>query len=505
MILFNILCLIILWNLIASTFYLKNNKQSNKLYCGLIGYSGSKPFDKEKIKLLMIWNSFERGKDATGIYTPKNDLIKDNNIATKFLTDKSFKEDNLLIAHVRAKTVGSNTVKNAHPFKEGNTCLAHNGTLKNHYPLLRKYKLDFQYHDVDSHIITSIISQEKNFKVLNEIDGAAALLIHDIEDPTVLYVFRNKERPLFKGNYNGGMYISSIKESLEVIGCVNVKEFKEDYLYTIKDGLIKGVPSKIVNKPYSEPVTKNNSVVNTVNGVELYNTYVEYDGSVRNYYNVSNLTVGKEYLVIGYEKWRVLVKDDNGRDEWLSIYTINGTDAVIREKKYVKVRNNLIDNKDKKVFEKGDICVVTKDLENGKVDVLRLTDNSSWVISKASLKALTTEEEFNFLNPNANKQEILSFPEENFNFENINYEEVADDEEEESDEDAYYDLKVNETKLVNDLDNINVNTKQLIDFCKDLIPTEQMDEFNNKRSELELCISETTDYYNITNNTNATK
>ena len=53
-----------------------NKQKTNRLYCGLIGFSGKTNFDKEKINLLMLWNSFERGKDATGIYTPKNGLVK---------------------------------------------------------------------------------------------------------------------------------------------------------------------------------------------------------------------------------------------------------------------------------------------------------------------------------------------------------------------------------------------------------------------------------------------
>jgi len=40
--------------------------------CGQLGYSGTKPFDIEKIKLLTLWNSLERGEDATGFYSPLN-------------------------------------------------------------------------------------------------------------------------------------------------------------------------------------------------------------------------------------------------------------------------------------------------------------------------------------------------------------------------------------------------------------------------------------------------
>ena len=85
MILFNALCAITLWNLISSIFYLKNKPTKLTLYCGLIGYSGKKNFNKDKINLVMLWNSFERGRDSTGIYSPKNNLIKEADPAAKFL------------------------------------------------------------------------------------------------------------------------------------------------------------------------------------------------------------------------------------------------------------------------------------------------------------------------------------------------------------------------------------------------------------------------------------
>jgi len=141
--------------------------------CGLTGFSGKKKFNKDKVKSLMLWNSLERGKDSTGIYTPLNGLLKEADEAYKFLIKTKFEEDRLFIGHVRASTVGAKSKENAHPFMEENIILAHNGTLTNHWALCHKYKLSMQDYNVDSHVIAAILGKEKNFNVIKEIDGAA--------------------------------------------------------------------------------------------------------------------------------------------------------------------------------------------------------------------------------------------------------------------------------------------------------------------------------------------
>jgi hypothetical protein len=229
--------------------------------CGLLGYSGTKSFDLEKIKILYLWNSLSRGEDATGLYSPENGIIKDNEPAHKFIKDKlkKVKLDNLLIGHVRHSTVGWNNASNAHPFKRDSCILAHNGTLSNHYALKRKYDLGYASgYDVDSDVLAGCIAKTQGLKVLSEIDGSAALLIGDTRNPYTMYVFRNKERPLFNGLIGNNMYISSIKESLELIECTNISEFEEDRLYTISKGKIVSC-KKIKNEPYKESYTSYSS------------------------------------------------------------------------------------------------------------------------------------------------------------------------------------------------------------------------------------------------------
>ena len=54
--------------------------------CGISGFSGKNTFNNDKIIQLMMWNAFERGMDATGVYSPKNKLLKTTDHAADFLT-----------------------------------------------------------------------------------------------------------------------------------------------------------------------------------------------------------------------------------------------------------------------------------------------------------------------------------------------------------------------------------------------------------------------------------
>lgn len=265
----NIILGIILWNLLISNINYKYKFKSNKLYCGLIGYSGPEPFNDVYIKMLIYINGLERGQEATGIYSPLNGLKKGIDKAWEFVSNNKVEmiPDTLFIGHVRQSTVGNNSELNAHPFKRGNCVLAHNGTLRNHWNLLRKYKLDFNSYNVDSDILAGAIDASNSSDPLREIDGAAAILFHDIRQPDKLFVFRNDDRPLYRGNLGPNMYISSVHEPLVAMKCANIKEFKKDKFYTIEKGLIIGNPKNVKNTPY-----KDNPKVVTTNNTETIDT-----------------------------------------------------------------------------------------------------------------------------------------------------------------------------------------------------------------------------------------
>lgn len=232
--------------------------------CGQLGFSGKTNYDINKLRTLIYINAIERGMDATGIYSPVNGLKKtlDSGRRLSGMTkpEHLIKPDNFFMAHCRAATVGAKEdVNNTHPFKNGNYILQHNGTLTNHWDLRSKYGLEAGKHKVDSDIICACINKCDSIStILKEINGPAAIIINDIRKPDILYVFRNKERPLYKGIIDGNMYISSVPESLRLVDCINIKEFKENTLYTIEYGSIKSTLS-IKNNPYIIPIVVSNS------------------------------------------------------------------------------------------------------------------------------------------------------------------------------------------------------------------------------------------------------
>lgn len=253
----------------------------NTLNCGLFGFAGKTPksFNKDKFDKLGIYN-IERGKSSCGI-SYDGDIqigIDSNKLYTDFIVDKDIKPKRfpIVIGHTRQSSVGSVNVYNAHPFGFGDNngdfifIGTHNGTLKNHIELAKKYdiektakntfydKLDTEVvvnrDKIDSEILLEIIYKHKNFKVLNDYIGGAALAFTDTTSPNVLYLFKGKskdwavsthettERPLFVYIENkNSMYYSSLEESLRTIGGNdnNIIDIESNVVYKITDGDFK--------------------------------------------------------------------------------------------------------------------------------------------------------------------------------------------------------------------------------------------------------------------------
>lgn len=227
--------------------------------CGIIGFSGKKgeKFDKLKVATLYMYN-LERGTDATGIWSPTNGVIKDTVKAGKFLKDNMDKieQDCLLIGHTRQGSLYKTSKDSAHPFADDKLVLAHNGTLINHDAVARHYDLSHSDYKTDTEALFKVLSKEFKTEVFTKLNGSASLLIADKgiklkkgQENSFLLAFRlNDDRPLHYGFSDEGMYISSLEESLEVIGCKDIKEFAVGTLYTIFNGdIVKSM--KVPHKP----------------------------------------------------------------------------------------------------------------------------------------------------------------------------------------------------------------------------------------------------------------
>lgn len=231
--------------------------------CGLIGYSGGKPADIDKLKLLIAYNE-DRGKDSCGLYmsnpsteTKAVDRIQKFLGAAKTVLLPSFSFPNnieVFIGHTRSKTSGAVVKDNSHPFHypspDGSYEIvgAHNGMVVNDEALMEKYGWKNTDWEVDSQLIFKGLAEFDDYRILKDMGwNSYALLwskIEFIEGKKVetMYAFRKKDRTLFYGFTTDrldpvqAMYISSTEESLKAIGCFEINPFEEDTLYVLKEG-----------------------------------------------------------------------------------------------------------------------------------------------------------------------------------------------------------------------------------------------------------------------------
>lgn len=160
-----------------------------------------------------------RGMDSSGLFLIKEspaesyfDYKKLPIPGQYFIQDKQV-EDMLATAgnekvatvcHVRHATVGRIDINNAHPFEVVNkddtrTIIGvHNGTISNW-----KSHKDSRYFSTDSEWCFHRIMEE-GIEVLKEIDGAYCLVWWDSDDPDVINMIRNEERPMHISKLKSG-------------------------------------------------------------------------------------------------------------------------------------------------------------------------------------------------------------------------------------------------------------------------------------------------------------
>jgi hypothetical protein len=185
--------------------------------CGLVGYITSHAHaSSERRKFLeqaLIIDTL-RGEDSTGIFVVphEQDTTHRNGCAGYgkvvcdgygFVNSDTYKStmgnDNgkwrAVVGHNRAATIGGVSVDTAHPFNVGPITLVHNGTLRD-MSHMRHSDMCKDSHN-DSHAIARNLAEVApgGKSVIEDLDGAFALIWHDARDDRVRIV-RNKERPL---------------------------------------------------------------------------------------------------------------------------------------------------------------------------------------------------------------------------------------------------------------------------------------------------------------------
>lgn len=332
-------------------FILKRNH--NALFCGIVGFSSKKKSNPDKLALLMLHNSLKRGEDNTGVYTPEDGVCKSTKNATEFLSEYDMPRTNLFIGHVRKSSVGSKIVQNAHPFEFDNIVLVHNGTLNNHWQMLREAGIDQKEFNTDTQVLAKLLDndskkEQKVFSTLSEYQGFAALLFTDKRQPEILYAYRNSDRPLFHGLYEGSLYISSLKESLEIIKCTDIDEFPPYYLHTIKNGkVLESIYYKEKTSSFSQTAAyghitnvkyKNNDsniedFVKSIKAAETVTTDMLVDKWVKCLNNI-DCEYGKQNKVkFTKDKWYQVC--DNATSNEYDIQLIDDTNTLVWSNKYM--------------------------------------------------------------------------------------------------------------------------------------------------------------------------
>src|SRR5690606_12775739 len=98
------------------------------------------------------------------------------------------------------------------------------------YKLATLYDIDFKDYNTDSQVLAKAINRDLKttenpddvLKIFYNYEGAVATLYYD-SNTDLMYAFRDSQRPLYYGLVNGGMYISSLEYTLNIIGCKNIK------------------------------------------------------------------------------------------------------------------------------------------------------------------------------------------------------------------------------------------------------------------------------------------
>lgn len=228
--------------------------------CGIFGASLKKgqKLNLSKVNILGIFN-IQRGEDSCGVYYSgkiTKGINKEANYGDFLMTtpiERGDLENEIFIGHTRKSSVGVVNLANAHPHIDDDDYVqVHNGTLRNHYELARKYNVKTTDLFVDSQILARLINTQ-GWSVLSEYEGfAATASTFKNSDPETLFLYHGgvinprdsvlyEERPLYILEQKEGIYFSSLEQSLDFINenksRYSVQQLPVNGVYSIKNGV----------------------------------------------------------------------------------------------------------------------------------------------------------------------------------------------------------------------------------------------------------------------------
>lgn len=384
--------------------------------CGITSFSGFKNMKANPmaLKFLLLYNE-TRGQDAMGFYSLESGIVKKSGKPRELLGEEKFKIPltNQFLGHVRAVSSGGNGDERSHPFQHGNIILAMNGTLTNHFDLANNlYKIDHSKIYVDSDYLCAMLNKTQSKEPFEKIKGSCACVYIDT-NTNKMYVYRNDDRPLFKGFLEEGMYISSTEESLKAIECSKIEEFPKDVLHEIVNGFIiktynvKRWVDPIVTTPIRNTIY-NNTLKKTFRRLDVgwggkdtlkgkwlspVVTFILHNSAVFNEerrYLVMEESLDSEIAEYNmYSDYSFATTVEVFHPETNKIYTTSLSrfkelEPIIEKNDYCLVTKNIVTSDDKIFAKKGELVVVDSVLIQGfytKVEVRRYATSDICILS----------------------------------------------------------------------------------------------------------------------------
>ena len=184
--------------------------------CGIVGVVGNT--NATDILIQGLEKLEYRGYDSAGIFVlggAENHLVKAVGRIAELSAKTAGVEGTTGIGHTRWATHGKPTEDNAHPHRSetGRFVLVHNGVIENYLEIKEEYLAGHHFKgqtdtEIAAHLIGKFAEEdglstlEAFKKALNIIRGAYAFAFMDAEDPSTIYVAKNKS-PLLIGLGDG--------------------------------------------------------------------------------------------------------------------------------------------------------------------------------------------------------------------------------------------------------------------------------------------------------------
>lgn len=184
--------------------------------CGIVGVVGNT--NATDILIQGLEKLEYRGYDSAGVFLAsegKSQLVKAVGRIAELSTKAEGVEGTAGIGHTRWATHGKPTEDNAHPHRSetGRFVLVHNGVIENYLEIKEEYLAGHHFKgqtdtEIAAHLIGKFAEEDglstlETFKkALHIIRGAYAFALMDAEDPSTIYVAKNKS-PLLIGLGDG--------------------------------------------------------------------------------------------------------------------------------------------------------------------------------------------------------------------------------------------------------------------------------------------------------------